>query len=289
MGMDLNALKAKLKTLEEGKPKSRKWKPKDEHIVRALPLEDEEDLAFVIKWHYGVDNGRQIACPGTWGDECPFCDLAQYLKAWKDENGKDKPEAVRKRDWEWFKKVDAAVKHYVPVVERVGEKLEGPFLWEMTPKTYTALIAICANDERNEMHKDGGGLRILTSPSEGVDIKVSLKKKGEKGNATTYDLTAVEGKIMATPLIKGGDKAAIAALIAKTPVKSDIANPVTTEQAEKVFNSWKGTMNTDQADTAKAGVEHGATGDNGNGESVASGGKSVDETVAKLEKMLKGQ
>ena len=49
MAMDLNALKAKLKTLEEGKPKSKKWKPKDEHIVRCLQLEGEEDLALIVK------------------------------------------------------------------------------------------------------------------------------------------------------------------------------------------------------------------------------------------------
>lgn len=282
MALDLNALKAKLKTLEEGKPKSKKWKPKDEHIVRCLPLEGEEDLAFIVKWHYGVDGGRQMACPSTWGDECVFCELAASLKSWKDDKGKDKTEKQRKLDWEWFKKIDAAVKHYVPIVEREkgSDKLSGPFLWEMTPKTYTSLFKIACDDERNSEHTDGGGLRILTSLEHGTDVNVSLKKKGEKGNSTTFDLTEVSPRLKTSPLIKGDLKAA-KELLARIPTMDDIAKPVSTEEAEKVFAVWKGTMGDEPVDT-DGGVEH------GNGESVKKGGAGVDDTVARLEKMLAG-
>ena len=281
--MDLAALKAKLKQLEEGKPKSKKWKPKDEHTVRCLPLEGEEDLAFVIKWHYGVDNGRQMACPSTWGDECPFCDLSKYLRSWKDENGKDKPEAVRKNDWEWSKKVEAAVKHYIPMVERKKDSTDllGPFLWEMTPKTYTAVFKICCNDDWNEDHPDGGGLRVLTSLEHGLDLVVTLKKKGEKGNTTSFDLTEVEERKKFSPVIKG-DLARAKELLTKIPTMADIAKPVTTEEAEKVFSAWKASMDSSPPDTKDAGVEHGSN----SGETVAKGGKNVDETVAKLEAML---
>lgn len=284
MTMDLNALKAKLKTLEEGKPKSKKWKPKDEHLVRCLPIEGEEDLAHVIKWHYGVDNGRQMACPGTWGDDCPFCALAAYLKSWKDDKGRDKTERQRKLDWEMFKKVEAAVKHYVPMVEREkgSDKLNGPFLWEMTPKTYTALFKVACDDDRNDGHPDGGGLRVLTSLEHGTDVTVSLKKKGEKGNNTTFDLTEVAPRLKTSPLIKGDPKAA-KEMLARIPRLDDIAKPVTTEEAEKVFAAWQGAMDDAPADTAEVGVEHG---DNG-AEEPKQGGAGVDETVAKLEKMLR--
>ncbi len=281
--MDLNAIKAKLKTMEEGKPKTKKWKPKDVHTVRCLPLGEEEDLAFIVKWHYGVDNGRQMACPSTWGEECAFCDLGVFLKSWKDDKGRDKTEAVRKRDWDFYKKIEAAVKHYVPMVERLkgSDKLDGPFLWEMTPKTYTTVFKVCANDERNDGHPDGGGLRILTSLEHGVDLTVTLKKKGEKGNTTTFDLTDVEAKINRTPVVKG-DLAAAKALVGKIPRMEDIAQPVSTEQAAKVFAAWQGSMTDAPADTAENGVEHGSN----NGEKVAKGGSGVDETVAKLEAML---
>jgi hypothetical protein len=282
--MDLNAIKAKLKAMEEGKPKSKKWKPKDEHTVRCLPLPGEEDLSFIVKWHYGVDNGRQMACPSTWGDDCPFCTLAVSLKSWKDEKGRDKTEAVRKMDWEWFKKVDAAVKHYIPMVERAkgSDKLEGPFLWELTPKTYTSVFKVCANDDWNEEHPEGGGLRVLTSLKHGLDLVVSLKKKGEKGNTTNFDLTEVEERKKFSQLIKGDD-AASKALLDRIPERGDIAKPVSTEDAEKVFATWQASMDSAPADTAHPGVEHGSN----NGETVAKGGKSVDETVAKLEAMLR--
>ncbi|HEU5118645.1 MAG TPA: hypothetical protein VFT74_18755, partial [Isosphaeraceae bacterium] len=218
MTMNLEAIRAKLKGLEEGKPKSKKWKPTDEHTARALPLPGEEDISFVIKWHYGVNGGRQMACPGTWGDDCPFCDLARKLKSWKDEKGRDKPEHVRKMDWEFFKKIDAAVKHYIPVVLRKkgSDDLEGPFLWELTPKTYQTVLKICANDDRNDGHPDGGGLRVLTSLEHGVDLVITLKKKGEKGNTTSFDLTEVEPRLKPSPVVKG-DLAAARALCAKIP------------------------------------------------------------------------
>ncbi len=286
MALDIAAIKAKLKGMEEGKPKSRKWKPKDEHTVRLLPLpgaQAEEDLAFIIKWHYGVDNGRQMYCPATDGNECPFCDLAQFLRSWKDEKGKDKSEAVRKRDWEWFKKVDAAVKHYAPVVVRKKDStdLEGPFLWEMTPKTYTSVFKVCADDDYNDGHPENGGLKVLTSLTHGLDLNVSLKKKGEKGNQTTYDLTTVEERKKFTPLIKG-DLAACKDLLTKIPTAGEIGTPITTEQAQKVFAAWQGSLDSSPADTADSGVEHGTN----SGESAASGDKSVEDTVAALEKLL---
>lgn len=284
--MNLDAIRAKLKGLEEGKPKSKRWKPTDEHTVRALPLPGEEDVALTIKWHYGVDAGRQMYCPGTHGDACPFCDLAKKLKSWKDDKGRDKPEHVRKMDWEWFKKVDAAVKHYIPIVVRKKDStdVEGPFLWELTPKTYQAVLKVCANDDWNDGHPEGGGLRVLTSLMHGLDLVVTLKKKNEKGNNTSYDLTEVEERKKFSAIFKG-DKAAAESLLSRIPPVSDVAKPISTEEAEKVFASWKGSMSDAPADTASAGVEYSGN----SGERAAQGGATVDETVAKLEQMLSGK
>ena len=168
--MDINAIRAKLKGFEEGKPKSKKWKPKDEHSVRVLPLANEDDISFIIKWHYGVDAGRQMYCPSTHGDACPFCDLGASLRSWKDEKGRDKTETQRKMDWEWFKKIQAAEKHYIPVVIRKKDSVdvEGPFLWELTPRTYQTILKVCANDDWNDGHPEGGGLKVLTSLMHGI-------------------------------------------------------------------------------------------------------------------------
>lgn len=283
--MNFEAVKAKLKAMEDGAPKSKRWKPKDEHTVRALPLivgGKEEDLATMVKWHYGVDNGRQMYCPTTHGDECPFCELGQFLRSWKDENGKDKSESTRKKDWELFKKISAAEKFYVPIVVRKKDSadVEGPFLWEMTQRTYKELFKICANEDRNEEHPDGGGLRVLTSLMHGVDVTVTLKKKGEKGNTTSFDLTEVEPRLKPSPVFKGDEKAA-KALLERIPPINDVAKPITTAEAQKIFASWEGSMSSGESD-AGAGVEHG----NGNAEKVATGGKGVDETVSALEALL---
>ncbi len=288
MAFDLNAIREKLKGLEEGKPKSRKWKPKDEHAVRCLPLPGEEDISFVVKWHYGVDNGRQMACPSTWGDDCPFCELAQSLRAWRDPlTGKDKTEATRKKDWEFFKKVDAAVKHYIPVVLRKKDstEVEGPLLWELTPKTYQAVLKVCADDDYNDEHPDGGGLRVLTSLEHGLDLTVTLKKAGQKGNNTSYDLTEVEERKKKSPIFKG-DKAQALALLDKIPTMSDIAKPVTTAEAEKVFKAYRSSLESaDSEPSGDAGTEYSGN----SGETVPSEGDSVDQTVAKLEAMLAGK
>lgn len=281
--MDIEALRAKIKGIEEGKPKSRKWKPKDKHNVRLLPLESADDLATVIKWHYGVDNGRQMYCPSTHGDACPFCELAAGLKSWRTADGKEKSEADRKRDWEWFKKLDAATKHYAPMVERKEDgELLGPFLWEMTPKTYSALLKICVNDDWNEDHPEGGSLKVLTSLEHGLDLVVELKKAGEKGNTTNFDLTSVEERKKFSPLVKG-DKAAAKALVGKIPSIGDIGKPITTEEAEKVFAAWKAGLDKEPAKGDGEGAEYTA-----NAETVAKGGGDVDDAVSKLEKLLKG-
>ena len=282
--MNLDAIRAKLKVLEEGKTKSRRWKPSDEHTVRVLPLPDEEDLSMTVKWHYGVDQGRQMYCPSTHGDNCAFCDLAQFLRSWKDENGKDKTEATRKRDWDIFKKVEAAVKHYVPVVVRKknSDDVEGPYLWEMTPKTYTALFKICANDERNDDHPDGGGLRVLTSLMHGVDLVVNLKKKGEKGNQTSYDLTEVEPRMKTSAIFKG-DKKSAEELLKKIPNLSEIAKVVTTDEAQKVFSVWEGSVSGADTGNNEPGVEHGR---DANAEQVQTGGLDTNATISKLEALL---
>lgn len=279
--MNLEAIKAKLKQLEEGKPKSKKWKPKDEHTVRVLPLlgkDSEDDIAYTVKWHYGVDSGKPMYCPTSHGDDCEFCDLVSFLRAWKDENGKSKSETVKQRDWETSKKLEAAVKHYVPIVVRKKDstEVEGPYLWEISPKTYKELIKVCVSPDRNEDHPDGGGYKVLTSLMHGVDLTVTLKKKGEKGNQTSYDLTEVEPRLKTSAVVKG-DEAASREIASKVPGIDDVAKKISSSEAAKVFASWHSTMSDSAADTKDSGVEY-----NPGTEKVASGGLNVEDALQNL-------
>lgn len=283
--MNLEEIRAKLKGMEAGRSKGSKWKPKDEHTVRLLPLPGDEDIAHVVKWHYGVDGGRQMACPTTWGDDCPFCAFAEFLKSWKDDKGRDKTESVRKRDWELFKKLQAADKHYAPVVVRKKDStdVDGPFLWEMTPKTYQAVLKICANDDWNDEHPEGGGLKVLTSTTHALDLVVTLKKKGEKGNTTSFDLTEVEERKKFSAIFKG-DKAQGEALLDRIPSIDTIAKRVTTEEADKVFKAWQSSAE----ESAGEGLDQsdGEERSSNSAERPAQGGADVDETVRRLEAML---
>jgi hypothetical protein len=285
---NLDAIRQKLKELGEGKAKGfKRWKPKDEHDIRALPLGNGEEISFQIKWHYSVDAGRPMACPGTWGDDCVFCDLARSLKSWKDENGRDKPEHRRKQDWEFFKKVDAGIKHYIPMIERKSDgSVDGPFLWELTPNTFKAVLAICVDDDYNNEHKGGGGYAILTSITEGLDLHVSLKKAGEKGNTKTFDMTEIKERKRFSPVFKDtdGGEARARELLARIPTENDIAKPVSTAEAEKAFAKFKGSVSGDAPASNDAGTEYG--GGNGNAEKPATGGLPVDDVVAKLEARL---
>ncbi len=285
---NLDAIRQKLKELgnkEKGGFKT--WKPKKEHNIRTLPLGNEEELSFQVSWHYGVDGGRPMACPGTWGFDCIFCDFARALKSFKDENGRDKPKAKKDADWEFFKKIDAGVKHYIPMVERKADgTLDGPFLWGVTPATMRKVMKVCLDDDFNAEHKGGGGYKILTSLEQGLDLVVTLVKAGEGANTTSYDVTEVEPRKRFTPLVKDSDGGLKTAqeIVSRIPTEADITKQVTTADAEKVFAKYRGTVAGEVPVTNDPGVEYA---DNHGTEKPAVGGATVDEVVAKLERLSK--
>lgn len=287
--MNVDEIRARLKSLQGVKQKSKKWKPTDEHVGRLLSLPNDEDLAYKITWHYGVDGGRQMACPGNWGNSCPFCDFGKKLRSWKDEKGRDKDEQTRAMDWEFYKTIGPADKHYAPLILRKKDStdVEGPFLWEHSPSTYQALLKICAIDDWNDDHPEGGALKVLTSLSHGLDLAISFKKAGEKGNTKMYNLTEVEERRKFSPVFKsdaGGVERA-KALLDKIPSIDEIARPVSTAEAEAIFKKWQGTLGDEvQQKSSDRDVEYRTAGSNS--EQTITGGASVDETVSKLQALL---
>lgn len=284
--MNLEDIKARLKSLEKGANKSKKWKPKDEHTVRLLPLQNEvvDDLAFYVKWHYGVNNGVQIACPKTWDMQCPFCDFADKLKSFKDEHGQNKTKTAKDLDWQLYKKIECGTRFYAPIVVRkfnsekkqTGE-VDGPFLWEMSEKSYTKLLLICAKDDLNEDHPEGGALKILTSLKYGHDLTVSLKKAGQGDNKTSYDLTEIDFRLKKTVLLSDSD--AVNNLLQTKMSIEDITKVVSTEDMNKVFEAWKNSMQ--DVSTDSSSKEY-----NADGETVGYGDATVSEIQSKLESLM---
>lgn len=282
--MNIEEIRKKLAAAQGNKPTKLIWKPKGEHTVRLLALPGEADITETVQWHYGVDEGRKMYCPQTTGDACPFCDLAQSLRGWRDANGNEKSEADRKRDWDAFRKIQAAVKYYAPCIVRKSggepDDIEGAFWWEMTPKVREKLLTVCADDDYNADSKDGGGSRVLTSPTGGLDLIVKLKKAGTDGNKTSYDVTEVTERKRGTPIFKDKGK--------RVPELADLKSGlqvVTTAEAEKIFATWEASLGSEQTTDDSAGTEHGSA----NGEQTLAGGKSVDEVINKLDSLLAGQ
>lgn len=284
--MNIEEIRAKLKAAQGGKPAKLIWKPKGKHTVRLLALPGEADITETVLWHYGVDDGRKMYCPQTVGEDCPFCDLAQSLRGFRDANGNEKSQADKERDWQAFRKIQAATKYYAPIIirkEDAEDEFEGPLWWEMTPKTRERLLTICADDDWNDQHKDSGGSRILTSLTQGLDLTVQLKKAGQDGNSTSYDLTEVtERKVFSAFFKKKGKKAA-EEVLGNVPALSDAFKAVTSVEAEKIFAKWEASLTDEDTKVDdNAGVEHGSN----NAEGPLKGDKNVDDVLARLDSLI---
>lgn len=286
--MNLEEIRAKLREAQGGKAKRVIWKPKAKHIVRLLPLPGEADITETILWHYGVDNGRKIFCPQTDGEDCAFCDLAQSLRSFRDVNGNEKSEAEKKSDWKAFQKIQAGTKYYAPIIVRKEGKdqtdeYEGPFWWEMSPKVREKLLTICANEDWNDAHEDGGGSRILTSPTQGLDLVVKLLKAGEAGNTTSFDATEVDERKKFTPLFKHKGEKAVTDLLESLPSLREGIKVATSVDVEKVFSTWEASLSSEESTgDGKDNLEHGSN----NAEPALDGKKDVNEILAKIDLML---
>lgn len=282
----IEEIRNKLKELEGNRPKKITWKPDDEHVVRCLPVNNGEDLGHEVGFHYGVDDGKMVYCPATTGEQCDFCDLAAYLYAWKDESGVDKPKDVKARDFEWYKKIQRAVKYYVPIIVRTADpdKNDGPFFWTMSQRTYKTLVEICVNEETNGILQDktgikDGGYRCLSNPDWAFDVSVSLKKAGEKGNGTKYDLTDVKERKRLSELLP--DKTAAKKLLSNLPSFTDAVRMQTSAEISKIFAKFKAGFNQDVPPADEPGSEYPT-----NSAEKLTGKGTVDDVEAKLRALV---
>ena len=98
-------------------------------------------------------------------------------------------------------------------------------------------------------------------------------------------LTEVEERKKFSPVFKDADGGyqRAAGLLSKLPSEGDITKRVTTDEAQRVFDAWQGSLSSEPAPASDAGVDYGTNG----AEVPATGGGGVDETVARLEAMLR--
>jgi hypothetical protein len=201
--MNINDLKNKLQSLNRRTSKQQDlWKPRDEHDVRLLPAPEGSECFRELGFHYNVGEEGNILCPKVnYGEECEICEFAETLRQWKDDKGRDKPEKVRKEEFEIFKKIQVVNKVFNPVVERQpdGKPAEEPKWWGLTANQAQQVIKVCTDADRlRECGLDPEdterAIEAVTSPAKAFDLHVSFKKPGEKGNAKTFTQVDIEPK-----------------------------------------------------------------------------------------------
>lgn len=288
-GMNLSDLKARLAGLNRGTKKANDlWKPKDKHVIRCVPYFAEDPMQ-TLSFHYDIGD-QSVLCPkANFGDECEICDFCELLRAWKDQNGNDKPEAERKQDFELFKKIQPKARVFVAMVERTKED-EGAKFWSITSNQAQQLLEVCADGDRLEavgvaVDDDANALKVLFDTKKAFDIEVDFAKPGEKGNTKNFPQIKITAKIKATPLAK--DAATEKKILESVKRLADVYPKVSSAEVSKIFKKFVGNQG------AEAKAEGGTEKYNGTtktetkktntSENAAKvGGRSIDEAFGDL-------
>ena len=242
----ITELKARLASLNRKTTKSTDiWKPKDEHDVRILEVDNVEPFSERA-FHYNVGDAREVLCPKVnFGDDCAICDFADQLRSWKDEKGRDKPEKIRKEDFEIFKKIQAVSKVFVPMVERLedGKNLSAPAWWGLTSNQAQQILEVCTDSERMEAcgldpTDTESALKTVLSPTKAFDLHVSFRKPGEKGNTKTFTHVDIKPKYKPTPLT--GNKQRDAELTSQVKPLDEVFIKVPSSEVEKILAKFIG-------------------------------------------------
>jgi len=278
--MNLQQIRERLAGLANKTNKRRDlWKPKDNHTIRCLPYKHGDEPFIELGFHYELGATRSLLCPKhTSGKECPICDLADKLRSWKDENGDDKQEDLRKADFELFKKIQCKPRWYVAMIDRADENPQ-PKFWAFGKTIFERLLTMSANEEMNEI-AGTSGTDVLTSPDTAFDLIVDFKlpnNEDKKGNVKPWPVTTVENKLRPTPLTKS--KKATRELIDAVPNMSDVYQELSTQEVEKIFMDFINSGGAD-VDVTDSGKEYKAN----SAEKPVEGGQSIDEAFADLAK-----
>ena len=184
--MDLNALKAKLDTLQS-KPQQGGgkidyttifWKPTiGKQQIRIVPSAYDPSNPFTeLKFYYGITNKVMIS-PSNFGDKDPIALFA----------GKLREGEYNKENYVLAKKLDAKNRIFVPVVVR-GEEDKGTRLWQFGKQVYEELLALAVDDEIGDYTDIVGG-RDLT-----------IETVGPESTGTPYNKSSVRVRLKTSPL-----------------------------------------------------------------------------------------
>ena len=189
MGMDLNAIKSRLGSLQNQRQGSGKrdmsliiWKPTvGKHSVRIVPSSHDKSNPFKeVFIHYGIGNRTMISLT-NFGEKDPIVEFAKQLRQTSD-----------KENWSMAKKLEPKMRVFVPVIVR-GEEDKGVRLWEFGKQVYMELLSIAEDEDVGD----------YTDPVQGRDITIETTDGATNG--TNFNQSKVRVRTKTTALSDDAD------------------------------------------------------------------------------------
>ena len=200
--MDLNAIKARLNSLNNQSSSNQKekkdytltyWKPKQEgkFQIRFAPSKINKDNPFQeIFMHYGVGKYPIVALT-NWGEKDPIVEFTKQLRKTSD------PE-----NWRLAKKLDPKLRVFAPVVVR-GEEEKGVRLFEFSKTIYLELLSIADDEDYGDFSDVAEGFDFVVNASKVQDrpgFALSLRPK-PKQTPLSKDASQIEEWLENQPLL----------------------------------------------------------------------------------------
>ena len=218
--MDLNALKAKLDTLQSKPQAGGKidyttifWRPTvGKQQIRIVPSAYDSSNPFTeLKFYYGITNKVMIS-PTNFGEKDPIALFAAKLR-----------EEYTKENYVLAKKLDAKNRIFVPVVVR-GEEDKGVRLWQFGKLVYEELLALAVDDEIGD----------YTDIVNGRDLTVETV--GPESTGTPYNKSSVRVRLKTTPL--SGDASLVEKWTSEQPNPEELFKRYTFDEMKSALEKW---------------------------------------------------
>ena len=201
--MDLNAIRARLDSLNKQSTPSKKekkdytliyWKPKEEgkYQIRFVPSKlDTPTKPFQeVFMHYGVGRFPIVALT-NWGEKDPIVEFAKQLR-----------KSSESQNWSLAKKLDPKLRVFAPVVVR-GEEDKGVRLFEFSKTIYMELLSIAEDEDYGDFSDVAEGHDFVVNATKVQDrlgFNLNLRPK-PKQTPLSKDAKQIETWLEEQPLL----------------------------------------------------------------------------------------
>jgi len=211
MGLDINAIKAKLNKLQNKNGKTANlWKPSEgKQTVRILPYKETPENPFIEMFFHYDFNGKTLVSPRSYGLSDPIYDFSMNLRKTGD-----------KESYQQSKKFEPKMRTHVPVLVR-GEESEGIKYWAFGKLVYEQLLGYIADPDYGD----------ITDIKEGRDIVVEFEKP-----ETGYPKTTI--RVKPNPSLAFDDAAKLKSMFDEQIIVSDIYEAKTVSELELELTAY---------------------------------------------------